>query len=269
VYKNTFKEIFNYMKIRNISYLPIHVKKKIHKNSNYHDLWGDKIIKAFHIVFLFVRQLGFDPLTFKPLKGGDFGIFKIKIKGNRLFSEFIRHHLSELVRKSIFIQDLILTYNKMHSNYEKLIKEHGIEASIKLLEAFNELVQTEENITESIIENVMKKHGIEFIYQNIWKDDKDFLNNLDIFNERKKDFHILGLDKFIEEYEIDYPYIYHRFYIKIKYDDLKKLILIVQSELDKRNFSDKLVIDYYFSQIEKMKNYFGFNPYVFKYWFGD
>jgi len=79
----------------------------------------------------------------------------------------------------------------------------------------------------------------------------------------------LGLDEFIEKYKKVYPYLYHRFFVKIMFDNLKKLMLIVKNKPSERNFSDKLVIDYYFSQIEKMKNYFGFNPHVFKCWFGD
>jgi len=79
----------------------------------------------------------------------------------------------------------------------------------------------------------------------------------------------LGLNEVIEKYKKIYHYFYHRFYEKIMFDNLKKLMLIVKNKLSEREFSDKLVIDYYFSQIEKMKNYFGFNPHVFKYWFGD
>lgn len=79
-----------YMKERGKSFIKPDKKSFYDRN-----LWFDEISRAYHTIFIFARQLGFDPLTFMPLANNIFKGTPIQRSGGQIkwFSRYIRHHL--------------------------------------------------------------------------------------------------------------------------------------------------------------------------------
>ncbi|MHA2394698.1 MAG: hypothetical protein ACXAEX_22440 [Promethearchaeota archaeon] len=279
IFEKAFKQIFIYMKERKISWATKIFPQIEAKDDPYGDFWRHPLVKSYHNVFLFSGQLGFDPLTFTPLKGGDGGIFELRIpEKGRPTASYRRHHIDPELKKSHFLQDLIMTDIKKHATYEKIARDYGVQYVYKFRTAFGELVSMPGQIKESHIRNVFAKYGVMEVYEQYWKN--NLKEHLGEFNNRKNDLHSLGIDGFFgtEWVKTKYEHFYHRFYLKFQKDALRNrkfLMLLVKdiplgkTESEVRSYCDFIAADYFFSQFPRLVNYFNYHPHIFKYWFGD
>jgi len=262
IYYQAIKQIISYKRIRKISFTTL--------PRNYDKLWDSKLVKSYHNVLLFARQLGFDLLTFKPLEDT---IFALTPSGptSKLLSFFRRHHINPGLKRSMLLQQLILTDVNIHNYYEKL----GTDKVFALLSAFNELVVKDGPIDKDDIIRVFTKYGIkEDVYDNWYFKDPELGDNIAEFNNRKQKFRQLGLESFIENFYAnkEYQAFYNRFYTIFKKDDLKRIMLFISNPAA-RDYSDWIATDYYFSKNPHPDIYFtismdylNYRPRMFKYW---
>ena len=251
IYKKVIQQIISYKHARNIRFTPI--------SRDYNKLWKSKLINAYHVILLFVRQLGFDILTFKPLDD------EIFAKIHRLLL-YHRHHPDPSMKLSILLQALILTDAEVHKYLETL----GKAKCFALLKAFNELVMKDGKIDAEDIKFIFTKHGVEDIYEEWYLKNEDLDDLIKEFNKRKQILLQKGLEYFIEKLNKDgiCPTMFDRFYATFKNDDLKHIMLFVANKPE-RNYSDWIIIYYFLSKNPKLIKYFTNNPLMFKYWFGD
>jgi hypothetical protein len=246
------------MKEREISWAKKIFPRIDTKESPYGDYWSHPMLKRYHNIFLFSEQLGFDPLTFTPLVGGDGGIFELTItdKGGVIVG-YRRHHIDPTLKKSHFLQDLIITGSKIHATYEKIARDYGVQYVYKLKTAFGELVSMSGQVKETHIKAVFAKHGVTEVYEQYWK--TNIKEHLGEFNNRKNDLHNLGMDGFYDTkwVKTEYKHFYERFYLKFQKDALKsrkfftllvKPIPIGKTESEVRSYCDFIAADYFFSQ---------------------
>lgn len=148
--------------------------------------------KEFHLFFQLAKYLGFDPLTFTPLKDIDMATGRFAL----------HHFLAEMFRKmSSNVADIVLTSSSLHGTYEKILRgkdEEGVvyahareaEAFIRaLMKSIQDLISYRaprikaEYIKEVLIKNLGVDKGTE-IY-NKWTGHKNYKDNLDLFNARR------------------------------------------------------------------------------------
>lgn len=174
---------------------------------------------AYHVIVGLGKHLGFDPYDFTLLDDQSFNapkriIDQIKQYGRRI-SLFVRHHFRNSVgRDSFFHGDIIITNKIAHGawetlseaesliilrGYEKLIAIRGSGKKIGGISGLNE-------ITVQDIESVFK--GEEWVYAR-WYANRDFKDNLESFNMRRKQIRVWGLEEFIKK---NNPVAYNRFY---------------------------------------------------------
>jgi len=171
----------------------------------YNEYWQDESVKGYHITMGLARNLGFDILHFQSLDGTIFSIFSR--------NKYSRHHFrNEWNRKkSILIQDIILTDDHFHNSYAKYTRTLNGEQSIEnILKAFEEFMLFDRDVTETDVQQTFKKLGEEWVY-HLWKSQgqKEFEDNLIEFNKRKDVIKAIGIEEFIKNY---YKLAYDRFY---------------------------------------------------------
>ena len=95
--------------------------------------WPHESTKAYHLLRLLKRNLGFDILSFKTLAKDIF----IKSKGKK--NSFLRHHFrNDFFRKlSNYVQDLVLTSSIDHVKYESYSEAE----MLVILKGFDEMMQ--------------------------------------------------------------------------------------------------------------------------------
>jgi hypothetical protein len=188
IYQEVKNKIAVYMQIRNI---------------DYPKAWKREYVKAYHVLNLLKRNLGFDILSFTPLNDD---IFK---EGGG----FARHHFrDDLFRKlSMNLEDLVLTDNSRHARY----RQYDELQTLVLIEGFSKLMEmvgsgVNGEITRMNIEQVFTGNEWVLTGEDGWFANERFTDNLGIFNERKKSLKEQGSDEFIEKY---YKVAFNRFYL--------------------------------------------------------
>ncbi len=184
-------------------------------------LWRDDRITAYHLITLLCRDLGFDPLSFQPL---DPQIFD----GNRNTGLFARHHLDQRRKFSIFLQDLLLTDNSRHRQYDNHIPLSDQRVLVQIIQ---DLIQndgsgpnkeiTAKDVVNTFLTRFAVPNTAKYYLENYWQSG-DFQKNLKNFNERKSLIKNGEYEKFIKN---EYNDAYNRFFnnaIKI-FDSLTSL----------------------------------------------
>ena len=243
IYQNAIEQIDVYMKERGLHFI------KPDKPSHYdRDIWYEKITRSYHTVMLFARQLGFDPLTFTPLKDSIFKARAYKKSSGKLSwtSDYRRHHLNKYGKQSSLLQDLALTDLWAH-NYWNLISEADARV---LITQFSALVNKEGIVTRQDIEAAFK--GYEWVLNDKrtgWFNNDKFDKYLKEFNDRKDKYQSLGLDGFMQEYEQVYQNLYNRFYQTVVDDKGRSLILFTRPmrPYGVADYSDVVGWEFYFS----------------------
>ena len=148
-------------------------------------MWEDDKIKAYHVITLLCRDLGFDPLTFQPLNPQIFD-------ANSNTGLYARHHLDILRKYSIYLQDLLLTDNSVHRTYDSYIPLEDQQILVKIMQ---DLVQdggsgpndevTASDIIKAFLNNFGDPKTAKYYLENYWKSG-DFLANLKDFNQRRE-----------------------------------------------------------------------------------
>ncbi|MFW9878846.1 MAG: hypothetical protein ACFFG0_37680, partial [Candidatus Thorarchaeota archaeon] len=267
IYSIAFSKLLEYKHVRKLRF----IRREVPWYNR--DIWYTKVCKAYHTIFLFARQLGFDILTFTPLNDE---IFLLKITGTRdevdwLSSEYRRHHFRDAKnrKESILLQDLILTILRLHPYYDKLSESEVL----VLLDTFESMIMNDGtgrkgDWTRTDVKNLLK--GNEWVLYNEktgWFKNPDFEHYLDEFNVRRNILKsVNGLEKLIIRGR--YKCLSERFYKLVEEDGFRSMMLFI-SNPSLRQYSDLLAIDFFFSKNPDLKDYFNYKPYLFKYWFGD
>jgi hypothetical protein len=130
----------------------------------------------------------------------------------------VPYHYRDIIgRDSFFHGDIVITDFSNHIPWESLTEAEsliilrGFERLISMKGSGNPIkgISNLNEITEKDIESVFK--GDEWVYAR-WYSLPEFSDNLGKFNERRMDIRILGLEKFIAEYN---KVAYNRFYKNI------------------------------------------------------
>ena len=208
---------------------------------------------AYHVLTGLGKHLGFDPLTFSII---DERSFNLKNEEKSLLSNigirvyrFLRHHYRDLIgRDSFFHGDTVITDNSAHILWESLTEAE----SLTILKGFETLIAMKgsgnsitgianlNEITEIDIESVFK--GNEWVYAG-WYSTDSFEENLHEFNHRRRDIRLMGLEKFISEYnKIAYNRFYKNILIKSR-DSLQKLLAEIHPIPQDHNLRQFLDID--------------------------
>ncbi|MFW9881094.1 MAG: hypothetical protein ACFFG0_49155 [Candidatus Thorarchaeota archaeon] len=145
-YDHAINKIDDYLATR---HLRLFDEKTISKRGYDKKLWEDDKIKAYHIISLLCRDLGFDPLTFRPLD-------PLLFDKDPHTGLFARHHPDVRRKFSVYLQDLLLTDYSTHRQYDSNIplKDQRI-----LMEIIQNLIQNDgtgpnKEITAKDVENV-------------------------------------------------------------------------------------------------------------------
>ncbi|MFW9874257.1 MAG: hypothetical protein ACFFG0_14220, partial [Candidatus Thorarchaeota archaeon] len=153
-------------------------------DKDYDNNFRKQAYKEFHLLFQLAKYIGFDPLTFTPLKDSDMASSRYQL----------HHFLAEWFRKmSSNVADIVLTNINLHGKYEKMLRDKGKEGEAyirALMKTVQDLIQKDvvnikkEHIQESLIENLGRDEGM-FIYHEWTKDQLTFRDNLNEFNKRR------------------------------------------------------------------------------------
>lgn len=179
--------------------------------------WDNENLKAYHIMKILKRNLGFDIRSFTTL---DKSIFK---KDSRI--KFQRHHFrNDFFKKlSNYVQDIILTDSRNHQKYESYSEEE----ILVILGGFNRMMNIKGTITKADVINIFKGkewvlngrggNGGEGGKSGWFFSDKKFDKRLAEFNDRKDLLKNKGLDQFIID---EYDTVYERFYLNFPHGTL-------------------------------------------------
>ncbi|KKK44675.1 MAG: hypothetical protein Lokiarch_16220, partial [Candidatus Lokiarchaeum sp. GC14_75] len=181
-YDNALEKIDEYLATR---HLRLFEEKILSKTGYNKKLWGDDKIKAYHVITLLCRDLGFDPLSFRPLNPQIFD-------ADSSTGVFARHHLDILRKFSIYLQDLLLTDNSQHNVYESYIPLEDQKILTKIMQ---DLIQndgsgpnkeiTANDIVKTFLNNFEDSKTARHYLENYWQSG-DFRENLREFNQRRE-----------------------------------------------------------------------------------
>lgn len=200
-YTRALNKIEEYLAKR---HLRLFEEKLVSKKGYDKRLWDDDRILAYHIISLLCRDLGFDPLTFQPL---DSQLFD-KSKSSGLFA---RHHPDIRRKFSVYLQDLLLTDNNRHKEYDAHIPLEDQQTLVKVIQ---DLIQndgtgpnreiTAKDVVRAFLNNFKDPNAAKFYLENYWQSG-DFQKNLKDFNERKTMIEKGDFEDFIKtKYNIAY-----------------------------------------------------------------
>jgi hypothetical protein len=258
IYMEAMENIAIYMKKRGLSFIKSGTKSKY---LNYKELWYKEITKAYHGVFLFAQNLGFDPLTFTTLNDDIFKVYPVQRADGTIMwtSDYRRHHLDPSNKGSMYFSDLTLTDMWKHNYWEKL----GESNSRLLLQKFQIMVTREGTgiggtWTKNDIIRLFQDASMDFqntiLYdeRNGWFKNPDFIDNLNNFNDRKSTYQTKGLELLI--LENNYNNLYERFYKVVKDDEGRSFWmfskpLVPYGLLD---YSNMIALEFYLSRNPNM-----------------
>lgn len=179
--------------------------------------WRKENMKAYHVLSLLKRNLGFDILTFTRLED------KIFDKSQKSW-KFARHHFRNSVfrKLSLKVQDLVLTDFDTHNIYRRYSEAQ----ILAILEGFSRMM----DMKGSGIDGALTKDDVIDIFRNNdwvlsgkdgwFKDLKIFESGLKEFNTRREFLKSQGSDEFIEKY---YRSAYNRFYLNFPHGDARNV----------------------------------------------
>ena len=242
VYRDTISQINEYIIQRNLKL----AAPRIGRSKAYDSLFENVEVKAYHVISLLVRDLGFDLLDFNPFDPDIFKRGKTATGNN-----FQRHHMSLIEKMLLHIKRLILTDNRNHNTLNRFAgTESGIREQQSLIDGMRELIEMEGPINADDIIRVFegKMFGGKLISERWIQDNNlDFVGFLNEFNIRKQLLmagDIEGLIKRISEPA------YTRFYNKAM--NIFESFLLIDGEIE------QVRIERLFSQndIEFIRRYF-------------
>ncbi len=180
-YDRALEKIDEYLATRHLRLF----EEKLLSTKGYNQkLWRDNKIAAYHVITLLCRDLGFDPLTFQPL---DSQLFD----ADRNTGLFARHHLDIFKKYSLYLQDLLLTNNNQHKEYDSYIPLKDQRILTKIIQ---DLIQndgsgpnkeiTANDIVKTFLNNFGDSKTAKYYLENYWQSG-DFQENLRDFNHRR------------------------------------------------------------------------------------
>ena len=180
-YDMALEKIDEYLATR---HLRLFEEKLVSKRGYDKNLWQDDKILAYQVIALLGRDLGFDPLTFRPL---DPQIFDRKSSTGL----FARHHLDIRRKFSVYLQDLLLTDSTQHREYDSHISLEDQKTLVKIIQ---DLIQndgsgpnreiTAKDIVNTFLNNFADPKKAKYYLENYWQSG-NFQRNLKEFNIRK------------------------------------------------------------------------------------
>jgi len=173
-------------------------------------LWHDDRILAYHVISLLCRDLGFDPLTFRPLNPQIFD-------KNSATGLYARHHLDILKKFSVYLQHLLLADSSKHKMYDSHIDLGDQKILVKII---NDLIQndgsgpnkeiTANDVEKAFLDNFGDPKKVKFYLDNYWEwQTPDFQDNLKDFNNRRDMIKNGEYEEFIKN---EYNDAYRRFF---------------------------------------------------------
>lgn len=195
------------------------------------ELWEDPQVKAYHIISLLVRDLGFDLVDFNPF---DPQIFERgpTSSGNN----FQRHHISIVEKMLLTIKRLILTDNRNHNTLNQFSRNQaGINEQQSLIDGMRELIRMKGTVSEKDIIQVFKGKffGGKLISDRWVKDNKiNFNIFLREFNLRKKMLEAGDIEGLIKRISVP---AYKRFYQRAT--EIINAYLLIDGEVDQSRIS--------------------------------
>ncbi|MFW9987640.1 MAG: hypothetical protein ACFFC3_03210 [Candidatus Odinarchaeota archaeon] len=165
---------------------------------------------AYHVISMLCRDLGFDPLTFQPLNPQLFD-------GDRNTGLFARHHPDIRRKFSVYLQDLFLVDNIQHRHYDSQISLEDQKTLVKIIQ---DLIQSDgsgsnkeilaKDVEKSFKDNFGDPKTVKYYLDNYWNwQSRDFQDNLEDFNERRKLIKSSQYEEFIRD---EYNDAYQRFF---------------------------------------------------------
>ena len=206
-YDRALAKIDEYLATR---HLRLFEEKIVSKKGYDKSLWHDDRILAYHVISLLCRDLGFDPLTFRPLSPQIFD-------RNSATGLFARHHLDTLKKFSVYLQHLLLTDSSTHRTYDSHIDLEDQKILVKII---NDLIQndgsgpnkeiTANDVEKAFLDNFGDPKKVKFYLDNYWDwQTPNFQKNLKDFNDRKK---LIKNGKYEEFIKNEYNDAYRRFF---------------------------------------------------------
>ncbi len=204
-YDMALEKIDEYLATR---HLRLFEEKLVSKRGYDKNLWQDDKILAYQVIALLGRDLGFDPLTFRPL---DPQIFDRKSSTGL----FARHHLDIRRKFSVYLQDLLLTDSTQHREYDSHISLEDQKTLVKIIQ---DLIQndgsgpnreiTAKDIVNTFLNNFADPKKAKYYLENYWQSG-NFQKNLKDFNDRKDKIKNGEYEDFIK---VEYKDAYTRFF---------------------------------------------------------
>ncbi len=249
------EKIFTYMNKRGLSF--IETDKKPWYNR---ELWYDEISRSYHNVFLFARNLGFDPLTFMPLNDEIFRVYPVQRADGTIIwtSDYRRHHLDPTNKESMYLKDLVQTDVWTHPYWEKF----GEANARLLLEKFAIMTSQKGSgdngaWTKQDILELFKDTPTEFQNDILYHEktgwfNREFDEKLREFNTRKNIYESRGLEALIVERK--YNNLYGRFYQVVADDKGRHLWLFARplTPYGLIDYTDIIGLEFYLSKNPEM-----------------
>jgi len=223
-YDRALNKIDEYLATR---HLRLFEEKLVSKRGYDKKLWHDDKIMAYHVITLLCRDLGFDPLTFQPL---DSQLFD-RSPNTGLFA---RHHPDIRRKFSVYLQDLLLTNNVDHREYDSHIPLEDQQTLVRIIQS---LIQndgsgpnkeiTAKDVVKTFLNNFGNPTTAKYYLENYWQSG-NFQRNLKDFNDRKKMIKSGKYEDFIKD---EYNVAYKRFF-----DDSMGILNSLTSLLDYKGY---------------------------------
>ena len=204
-YDRALEKIDEYLATR---HLRLFEEKLVSKKGYDKKLWQDFRIKAYHVISLLCRDLGFDPLTFSPL---DPQLFD----RDRNTGLFARHHPDIRRKFSVYLQDLFLVDNSLHKHYDNQISLEDQKTLVKIIQ---DLIQndgsgpnkeiTASDVVRTFLDNFEDPNTAKSYLEKYWQSE-NFQKNLKDFNDRKEKIKNGEYEEFIKT---EYNDAYRRFF---------------------------------------------------------
>lgn len=208
IFKEAFAEILEYAYERNKNFLP--------QNHDLYERFKIPEVVGYHLIELVKRDLGFDILSFRPLKDDIFSNFSYIRHHFRKKDIFMKPAINKL--KSSRLNDIVLTNRKLHGRYKAFHSSKGEQVIQILVNIIQELRKSKEPINEKKIILLFSKYKIKWLLDDEWlrHGRSSFLRNINEFNKRKE---IVLKEKAIKSALIKLGYINlaQQFYSKYEY----------------------------------------------------
>ncbi len=191
--------------------------------------------RVYNVILGLGRHLGFDPGTFLPIEDQMFDMnadarAKFKELGLKIYY-YARHHFEDNPdRTSLELRIQILTDGRNHLYWDSMMSEADGLVAIQVIE---NLIKYNRLITKNDIRKEFGRLPDEYsVIMENWFRQRDFKDNLALFNKRKDDIKSMTLDSFIKEH---YKSVYSKFYntiLKNERVNVRKLIEALHPGVD-------------------------------------